>query len=85
MAWNCNSIHVNYIVFYFGIRCCLCCLGVFVVIKAEVVFDGDLIYCNGKLVSFCMGDKSDYWEIQDNPMMFLTQEQAIAYCLEQSK
>ena len=51
-------------------------------IKAEVVFDGDLIYCNGKLISFQCGAFKDYWEVEDVGVTFETQEQAIVYCLE---
>lgn len=53
-------------------------------IKCEVVFDGDLIYCKGKLISFQQGSFKDYWEVEDVGDIFDTQEQAIKYCMEQS-
>ena len=51
-------------------------------IKCEVVFDGDLIYCKGKLISFQQGVFQDYWEVEDVGYTFNTQEEAIKYCLE---
>lgn len=53
-------------------------------IKAEVVFDGDLIYCKGKLISFQQGSFKDYWEVDGVGDIFDTQEQAIAYCMEKN-
>ena len=52
-------------------------------INAEVVFDGDLIYINGKLVEFIMGARSDYWQIEDVPRTFSTLEKAVKYQVEQ--
>ena len=61
-------------------------------IKVEVVFDGDLIIFNGKQVgvfadygydtSVLISDNKDDSEIEKETE---TLEQAIAYCLEQSK
>ena len=51
-------------------------------IKAEVVFDGDCIYYNGRLIEFVMGAKEDYWQVQDIAETFLSLEKAISYCLE---
>ena len=52
-------------------------------IKCEVVFDGDEIYCNGKLIGFQEGMSCDYYEV-DGSEMFETLEQAAKYCMEQS-
>lgn len=51
-------------------------------IKAEVVFDCDCIYHNGRLIEFVMGAKSDYWQVQDIAETFISLEKAISYCLE---
>lgn len=53
------------------------------VIKAEVVFDVDMIEVNG----FSIYQHSDEWEINNGSFsdVFSTLEQAISYCLENSK
>ena len=53
-------------------------------IKAEVVFNGDEIRINDKLIEFVMGAKFDYWQIEGIAEVFKTLEEAIKYCLEQS-
>lgn len=53
--------------------------------KVEVVFDGDSIYCKGRLISFQQGAFKDYWEIEDVGDIFDTQEEAIKYCMEHIK
>lgn len=49
-------------------------------IKAEVVFDGDEIYCNGKIICFEQLVTGDFHVVDKK--LFTTLEQAIKYCLE---
>jgi len=50
-------------------------------IKAEVVFDGEVILCNGKEIEISMHeDYEKFYVVGKN--MFSSLEQAIKYCLE---
>lgn len=55
-------------------------------IKAEVVFDGDKVCVMGRTIKI---DHIDWlyhvYELENHVEMFRSLEQAIAYCLEQSK
>lgn len=49
-------------------------------IKAEVVFDGDYIICNGFKILVSQGDSFEVFGCDE---LFFNLEEAIAYCLEQ--
>lgn len=48
-------------------------------IKCEAVFDGDLIYCQGKMIDFEQLEGGDYHAVDGE--LFETLEQAIKYCM----
>ena len=50
-------------------------------IKAEVVFDGEVILCNGKEIEISMHEDYEKFYVVGSKM-FKGLEQAIKYCLE---
>jgi len=51
-------------------------------IKAEISFEGDCIHCNGYVINIVAGDGLYIWI---GSLDFISIEQAIQYCLEQSQ
>ena len=53
-------------------------------IKAEVVFDGEIILCNGLEIEISMHEDYEKFYVVGR-RVFSGLEQAVTYCMEQSK